>query len=92
MIAYLISMNKCYHKISIQEKEKVLWETVMIAEYFRDEGQKIGEMSIETVKPLLNQLESHDLLELSTLILDYDKPEPIYNWIDERVKSRTNQK
>jgi len=76
----------------------------MIAKYFKDEGQKIGEMSIistllskrfnmdqETFKPRLNQLESNDLQELSMLILDYDKPEPIYHWIDERVKSRQNQ-
>jgi len=70
----------------------------MITEYIRAEGQmaiisqqlsKRFNMDKESVKPRLNQLESNDLLELSTLILDYDRPEPIYHWIDERVKSRT---
>ena len=27
-------------------------------------------------------------MELSGLILDYDKPEPIYNYIDSRIDSR----
>jgi len=80
-------------------------ETVMIAQYFREQGQeiglKIGEMAIicnqlakrfnvdkESVAPQLKELESNDLLKLGDMILDYDSFDPIYKWINERIKKR----
>lgn len=96
-----------YSEIDDSERERIedeiyeKKETVMIAQYFTEKGQKNGEMSIlsyqiskrfniekELVMPRLGQLESNDLMELSGLILDYDKPEPIYKWIDARIDSR----
>jgi len=109
--AYFIDV---YSEIDNSEKEylnKELFEkkeSVMIAQYFTEKGQKIGEkvgeMSIlcnllnkrfkvdrTYVNPLLTQLESNDLMELGDIILDYEKPEPIFAWIDERIAVRSRQ-
>ena len=76
-------------------------ETVMIAQYFTEKGQmsilsyqfsKRFNIDKEAVNPRLDKLESIDLMELSGLMLDYDKPEPLYKWIDARIEARKSKK
>jgi len=95
-----------YSEMDEKEKERIenemseKKETVMIAQYFTEKGQmsilsnlfsKRFNINKETVKPRLDKLESNDLMELSGLILDYDKPEPIYKWIDARIEARNSK-
>jgi len=75
-------------------------ETVMIAEYFREQGQmgiisnqiaKRYKVDREYIKPRLGELESSDLIQLGDMILDYDSFEPISNWIDERIGQKVKK-